>query len=216
MSEAAISQAEFARRHGVSRQYVSKLVGQARLVMDGDLIRVPESDAIIGKPHDDAPAPTGGTYNELALRKLAAETEQAELKLRRMDGTLVDRREVEAAVVTIFADLKDKLLDVPVKIAGKLMAKPTEREVAFTLREAIEDELTVFAQTIADKFPRQDIRAEPGHAEIPEMAGERDADRDADGGEGADAPATPAVEPVGGTGTDPAGGGEFAARPLVE
>lgn len=158
-----MTQAEYARHMNVTRQYVSKLVKQERLPMVGDKIEVAQADLALGKiPRDEVDANRDTdqnippSYNDAVRRRAEAEASLAELKLRKLDGTLVEKDEAVRATTEIFGEMRDRLTEFPVRIAGKVRAQKTEREVAAVIRDEIEAELTNFSLTL-----RQRLGVEP-------------------------------------------------------
>lgn len=169
-----MTQAEYARRRGVSRQYVSKLVksGTIRLEPDGLLDpakadaairRVADPSRSLGQPqtnrleerYDDyqatptarAVSPSGDrpTFHEIksvteALRAKKLRREEAEAEGRLVPKTEVQRDGFEAARQT-----RNRVLALPMALAGRLVTMTNEREIAALLR----DELTRALQLAA-------------------------------------------------------------------
>ena len=158
-----MSQAEYARHRGKSRQYIGRLAKAGVLIMRKDKVDVAASDAVL----DDRPVaiePSEAVPN--AQSHSAAETigpqptsfAQAKLaemvyraKLRRLDyetrsGKLISADEVKAKWFVIARQIRDKLLAIPVKLSPQLAALSEAREV----RELLDTEITSILRALQD------------------------------------------------------------------
>ena len=87
-----------------------------------------------------------GGVGEARTRKLELETAILERKLQELDGTLVDRAEVEKEVGDLARRLKDRILNIPERIAADLAAETDTRKVTRILVQ----ELRVALEELAD------------------------------------------------------------------
>ncbi len=138
-----MTQAEYARHRGKSRQYISRLVMAGVLVMRGGKVDVAASDAVL----DDRPepvservaaapvetAPTGTTFAQARTADMVFKA-----KLRKMEydvrmGKLVEAELVKQRWSTIYRLIVDRILAWPNRLAPEVAALTDERQV----REAI-------------------------------------------------------------------------------
>lgn len=99
------SQADYARRRGVSEAMISKYKDQDRLVMVDGMVDIEESDKLIAatqdpsrggdRTGDGAQDPPEGSYHDLRNRELRARVIKLELENKVAAGTLVSREEVD-------------------------------------------------------------------------------------------------------------------------
>ena len=161
MSDKLMSQAEYARHRGKSRQYISRLAKAGVLVMRGGKVNAAASDAVL----DDRPepvservvaassegAPSGTTFAQAKTADMVFKA-----KLRKMEydvrmGKLVEAELVKQRWSTIYRLIVDRILAWPNRLAPEVAALTDERQV----REAILRE----AQTLVN-----DLRADVQHA----------------------------------------------------
>lgn len=165
MSEArpVMSQAEYARHRGKSRQYISRLAKAGVLVMRNGKVDVGASDAVL----DDRPVAVEASDTGQAAQSRAvvdssgqqpsnfAQARLAEMvyraKLRRLDyetrsGKLISADEVKAKWFVLGRQIRDKLLAIPAKLSPQLAALGDAREV----RELLEAEITAILRALQD------------------------------------------------------------------
>ena len=155
-----ISQAEYARHRGKSRQYISRLAKAGVLVMRNGKVNVGASDAVLDdrpvavEPIDGAPprgafeAP-GQQPTNFAQARLAEMVYRA--KLRRLDyetrsGKLISADEVKAKWFVLGRQIRDKLLAIPAKLSPQLAALGDAREV----RELLDAEIAAILRALQD------------------------------------------------------------------
>lgn len=138
-----MTQAEYARHRGKSRQYISRLAKAGVLVLRGGKVDVGASDAVL----DDRPepvservaaaqadvAPAGTTFAQAKTADMVFKA-----KLRKMEFDLRTGKLVEAEIVkqrwsTILRLIVDRILAWPNRLAPEVAALTEERQV----REAI-------------------------------------------------------------------------------
>ncbi len=161
---ALISQAEYARHRGKSRQYIGRLAKAGVLIMRNGKVDVANSDAVL----DDRPVdvelgdavqatqvrstpvePTGQQPTNFAQAKLAEMVYRA--KLRRLDyetrsGKLIPADDVKAKWFVIARQIRDRLLAIPSKLSPQLAALTEAREV----RELLDTEITAILRALQD------------------------------------------------------------------
>ncbi len=163
-----ISQAEYARRKGVSRQYIHRLITQGKIPIDEEKRIDPDiADAVLAEMADparrlnDEPededatipeetytegggAPTGNGHTSFAKFRSAREGYQA--KLAQLDyeeraGKLVKKDDVEREAFDAARLMRDRFLSLPQELAGTLVNMTDEKEIIKYLRGKIRDAL---------------------------------------------------------------------------
>lgn len=165
MEKEYVSQAEFARRCGVTRQNVNKQVREGRIAAlpDGriDAALVSKYGKNVVRPRDTSkdrslshrgvvspPSVDGGVDVGLTLstpltaaraENISIKTEMEAIKLAKMRGELVDVQAVEKEMTTIFRDLRDQILAMPAQLAGRLVKVETEAMAQAVVENALRD-----------------------------------------------------------------------------
>ena len=143
-----MSQAEYARRRGKSRQYISRLAKAGVLVMRGGKVDAAASDAVL----DDRPEPvservvtapaeaTSSGTTTFAQAKTADMVFKAKLRKMEYDvrmGKLVEAELVKQRWSAIYRLIVDRILAWPNRLAPEVAALTDERQVReVILREA--------------------------------------------------------------------------------
>jgi len=164
-----VSQSQLARELDVSRQAIGDLVQRGILVLGADKrIDLEEARAIIrervrpsGKaaaaagpaapPAADPPAApaqpdsTASYYVHKAARE-ASEAGIAALRLRQMQGDLIEREPTLQAVFTSFRMLRNAITFVPRGVSGRLVGKASAREIELILQDALRDTFDQYAR----------------------------------------------------------------------
>ena len=165
-----MKQAEYARRRGVSRQAVAKAIKQGRITVlpDGGLdpeIADREWAANRGAKMPAAPAPAAHvnrrqlpepfdpteflTFDEArALREQYA-AERERLKLEQEAGLLIEAAEVKAAWFAALRTVRERLLNVPDRLAQQLAAEGDAAQVHAALLQEIRFVLENLSDEIA-------------------------------------------------------------------
>ena len=146
-----VSQAEYARQRGVSRQYVGQMVAKGVIPLRGRKVDPAEADAALAAvreparserrakpepepapkpslPATDLPAlPQSGDLPTLLLKtRIKSEVEKAkllEIKARVEAGKYVDADEVKAAAFNKARVVRDALMNIPERLAAVLAAE---------------------------------------------------------------------------------------------
>ena len=137
-----ITQAEYARRRGCSREAVRKAITDGRInafgpdkLVDADLadaqwVRNTRS-RVVGTSPAAAPAPqcsdppvvASSSYQAWRCRREAAEAQSAELALAELRGELIRRADMEHIVGGLAAALKESVLQIKARLAPLLAAE---------------------------------------------------------------------------------------------
>lgn len=158
-----VSQAEWARQQGFSRQYVSKLVRQGTIrLKDGKVddaqaqtalaaIREPARSATPSPPphktsSDPLPSGNGQDLSTLLLKsRIKTEVERGKLletKARLESGKLVEADEIRIAAFRKARVVRDGLLNLPERLAAVLAAESDANKVHELLTTEIRQVLT--------------------------------------------------------------------------
>jgi len=143
MSDRLMTQAEYARHRGKSRQYISRLAKAGVLVMRAGKVDVTSSDAVL----DDRPEPVSERVTSSPTEVAPAGTTFAQAKtadmvfkakLRKMEydvrmGKLVEAELVKQRWSAVLRLIVDRILAWPNRLAPEVAALTDERQV----REAI-------------------------------------------------------------------------------
>jgi hypothetical protein len=143
MSDRLMTQAEYARHRGKSRQYISRLAKAGVLVMRAGKVDVASSDAVL----DDRPEPVSERVTSSPAEVASAGTTFAQAKtadmvfkakLRKMEydvrmGKLVEAELVKQRWSAVLRLIVDRILAWPNRLAPEVAALTDERQV----REAI-------------------------------------------------------------------------------
>ncbi len=161
-----ITQAEYSRHRGCSREAVRQAVESERITTFGPekLIDATLADAqwqrntrarastkaspaapVAADDHDDHAA-GGGSYHDWRTRREAAEAQAAEMRLREQAGELVRADDVRHAHARRLAALRDALLQIPARLAPVLAAETDQRAVHDALQAELYAVMTAAAE----------------------------------------------------------------------
>lgn len=163
-----ISQSEYARRQGVSRAYIGKLVKQGKLPTTGGKIdpavadkalknsserpvRVDAPTRVAARAGDSAPSgpPVPGTTS-LLQAKTVFETYRAKrekLEYEKESGRLVDVDDIRKAQEKAYSIVRSRLLQIPSKLTPILMALTSRAEIKAALQAEVTAALNELVQT---------------------------------------------------------------------
>jgi hypothetical protein len=147
MADKLMSQADYARHRGKSRQYISRLAKAGVLVMRGGKVDVDASDAVL----DDRPepvservtaapvdvSPSGTTFAQARTADMVFRAKLRKLEHDVRAGKLIEADLVKQRWAAIYRELVDAILAWPNRLAPELAALTEERQVREVLmREA--------------------------------------------------------------------------------
>ncbi len=145
MSDQLLSQADYARHRGKSRQYISRLARAGVLVMRGGKVDVAASDAVL----DDRPEPVSERVAAAGVASPGTTFAQARTadmvfraKLRKLEhdvraGKLIPKDEVHVAAFHQARTLRDRVLSIADRVAAMLAAETDPVRVHQILSEEI-------------------------------------------------------------------------------
>ena len=143
-----VSQAEYARHRGVSRQYISRLAKAGVLVMRGGKVDVTASDAVlddrpekVSEAATSAPVEAGAqatTYAQAKLADMLFGARLRKLEYETKSAKLIPTDEVKAVWFKQARQIRDKLLAMSAKLAPQLAAVSELRAVRELLDSEIE------------------------------------------------------------------------------
>ena len=159
-----VSQAEYARQRGVSRQYVGQMVAKSVIRLTGRKVDTDQADAALAAVREpvrperrgealaaapDVPAlPRSGSDLPTLLLKtrIKSEVERAkllEIKAKVETGRYVDADDVKATAFNKARVVRDGLLNIPDRLSAVLAAESDPAKVhellAAEIRNALED-----------------------------------------------------------------------------
>ncbi|HIJ94043.1 MAG: hypothetical protein QF511_00750 [Rhodospirillales bacterium] len=157
-----VSQAEYARQRGVSRQYVGQMVAKGILKLTGSKVDTDQADAALAAIREpvrperrgeapaavpDAPALPRGDLPTLLLKtRIKSEVERAkllEIKARVEAGKYVDADDVRVAAFNKARVVRDGLLNIPDRLSAVLATESDPARVhellAAEIRTALEE-----------------------------------------------------------------------------
>jgi len=140
-----ISQAEYARHRGKSRQYISRLAKAGVLVMRGGKVDVAASDAVLDDRPDETaaavPSPDAGqpatSYAQAKLADMVFRAKLRRLEFETRQGKLIEAETVKTRWASILVEIKERILAMPDRLAPEVTALTDERQV----REALKREM---------------------------------------------------------------------------
>ena len=97
---------------------------------------------------------TGNNLNdeqELKRRKLAAETQKAEMEMLKAKGELVPLRQLERALANTFAELKTNMRNIPRRTATSIVGETDEIRIKEVLLAEVDQALEVLSQFTLDE-----------------------------------------------------------------
>ena len=159
-----VSQAEYARLRGVSRQYVGQMVAKGVISLTGRKVDTDQADTALAAVREpvrperrgEAPAAapdvpalprSGGDLPTLLLKtRIKSEVERAkllEIKAKVETGRYVDADDVKATAFNKARVVRDGLLNIPDRLSAVLAAESDPAKVhellAAEIRNALED-----------------------------------------------------------------------------
>lgn len=164
-----MTQAEWAERHGFSKQYANELVRDGKIPLHDGLVNAEEADEILitlqdpGRPRRrksqqvngaDTSLPNGSAHDLLSLHqkaKIKKDLEQARilrLKADLEEGKLVRKEDVEAEAYEVGNQIREALLNLPTRLAPRLVGLTDEQEIEKLLIEEVTDAL----EALSDKL----------------------------------------------------------------
>lgn len=171
MQAQKVSQAEFARTRGCSRQYINKLVSQGKIQKDEngkidpvEAVKAMQANADpahdshrtilpeVTEDHVPDTAPAGasadGSFQASRSQREFYNARMAEMEYLRKVGELLGREDVEKQVSHLARILRNRLMDMPGKLSGRLVSLTSEREITALLEETINELLTEISQRL--------------------------------------------------------------------
>ncbi len=173
-----VSQAGFARRLGVSRQYVHQLVSIGLITLDKDgLIDSAKAVHAIEAAQDPARPRTrsggeaedlaGASYHEARALKERYAALLRKLEYERLSGELIPAEEIVGAWQQLVAAFRSRILSLPSKLAPQVEMRES-RYIQTTLTAAVREALEELSQF---RLPRR--RARGNGSAKPEPGGPR-------------------------------------------
>jgi len=144
---ARITQKAWAKRHGFSAQYVQKLLKRGSIHLVEGKIEAEEADAMLAsmaEPSKVRPSSSDYSARELSVRLMEArlknETEKGvllEIQAKIAKGELLHKEDVRNALFTQGRTLRDKLLNIPDRVASLLASLDDASKIHTILTQEI-------------------------------------------------------------------------------
>jgi hypothetical protein len=159
-----VSQAEYARQRGVSRQYVGQMVAKGIIRLTGRKVDMDQADTALAAFREPArperraetptavpdipalPRPSGDLPTLLLKTRIKSEVERArllEIRAKVETGKYVDADDVKATAFNKARVVRDGLLNIPDRLSAVLAAESDPAKVhellAAEIRNALED-----------------------------------------------------------------------------
>lgn len=146
---------EFATMKGISTQAVYKAVKAGRLTRLPDGTIEPPTDFAKEKTGFITPSPTApsSSLTQVRIAHEMLKAKKTKIELAAMEGNSLSAEEVESVFFTTFRALRDRIQDLPVRLADPLvaLARDGSAEVAASaVRNMITTELNSILQEVAD------------------------------------------------------------------
>ena len=148
-----MSQAEYARHRGKSRQYISRLAKAQVLILRDGKVDVAASDAVLDDRPEKLPDAVAGaavetgpqttTYGQAKLADMVFRAKLRRLEFETRQGKLIEVEVVKSRWATILVELKERILAVPDKLAPEVTALTDERQVREVLKREMNALLNV-------------------------------------------------------------------------
>jgi hypothetical protein len=134
-----MTQAEYARHRGKSRQYISRLAKAGVLVMRGGKVDAPASDAVL----DDRPepvservaaapmdaAPTGTTFAQARTADMVFKARLRKMEYDQRMGRLMETDLFRQRIEAIYVVIRETVMAWPNRVAPEVAPLTDEREV---------------------------------------------------------------------------------------
>ncbi len=156
-----VSQAEYARHRGTSRQYISRLAKAGVLVLQKGQVDVAASDAVLDDRPDrtseavtNSPAeapPQTGSYAQAKLADMVFRAKLRRLEFETRSGKFYSSDEVKIKWYTLVRQIRDKLLALPAKVAPQLAALSEAAEI----RDFLDAEIIAILKSLQEEIRYQ-------------------------------------------------------------
>jgi hypothetical protein len=147
MADQLLSQADYARHRGKSRQYISRLARAGVLVLRGGKVDVDASDAVLDDRPEPVservaaaplePAPMGTTFAQARTADMVFRAKLRKLEHDVRAGKLISKDEVQVAAFHQARTLRDRVLNIADRVAAMLAAEADPVRVHQILSEEI-------------------------------------------------------------------------------
>lgn len=115
-----ITQSEFAQREGVSKNAVSKWKKEGRLVFRKGKVDYEATKKLLSDTADPARAKADGSFAYARTVKEAARAKLTQLKVKQVEGELVNAKELQRELMTLFTTIKTRIRAVAPKCAQEI------------------------------------------------------------------------------------------------
>lgn len=103
-------------------------------------------------PGAPPPPPAEGGYADHRARREKAEAEEAELRVARLAGRLLDKSAVEPAVFDVVRAMRDRVMNVPARAAPEVIGLVEVRQVQLLLEEHLRKAFGAVEEQVLDSL----------------------------------------------------------------
>ncbi len=114
-----------------------------------------------GRKTAEAKPNTGDSYAESQRKKAALDVRLAQLKVDEQEGRLISADAVAQEWTALGTAIRDSMLALPTRLAGKLASMTSERDIAQFLRSTIRAELSKISVGLTDAVPERSESPKP-------------------------------------------------------
>ena len=165
-----MTQSEYARHRGKSRQYISRLAQAGVLVMRGGKIDVAATDTVLDdKPVEDIDAPPapqqsagfapplrpgegqgqgGASFGQARTIEMVFRAKLRRLEYETKQGKLIEAEVYRKAAADAFRTFRDGLLGLPDRLATTIAAESDPKKVHLALKTEISRELEAASDAV--------------------------------------------------------------------
>ena len=165
-----MTQSEYARHRGKSRQYISRLAKAGVLVMRGGKIDVAATDTVLDdKPVDDIDAPPqtqqpvgtapptrpadgmgqgGATFGQAKTIEMVFRAKLRRLEFETKQGKLIEAEVYRKTAANAFRAFRDGMLGIPDRVSTVVAAESDPKKVHLALKTEISRELEGAADAV--------------------------------------------------------------------
>lgn len=157
-----ISQRAYAKRRGCAHSAVARAVAEKRIslvegkvdpvVADEEWKNSTRARADSNSSINGEAAETTITYADARARREHSEAKKSELEVLKIEGRLVERSKVEAAVFDMFRVLRDKVMATPSACARKVVGMVELRDIELAITDELRSAFVEFERRVTERM----------------------------------------------------------------
>ncbi len=143
-----MTQADYARRRGVSKQYIGKLVTEGIVVLNDDqTVNVEASDANIEGRVQTVAGKVPKTLGEARYVDMMLRIRERQLDLSIKEGNLVPLDRLKLLWSELGSEIQNSIMQVPDRLAVQLSRETDARKIRLMLAEELSRQLKVLSKS---------------------------------------------------------------------